>query len=387
MDVATITDTLTSIYDAALSGKNWNRALDACKQAVMADGAMIYQFSSNENVRFALEETSSNFVEVQQLLAEYNRLVSEGQGSNYDQEGLGFVHTTQPFSITLDDNIWSLDKAYLARPEVQLGLRAGYLRRSFINLSSDPITMSGLVFLYGRHRDTAIPHSVSEIGPLIAPHVSKAAEVFRFTSGLREKYNAVLSVLDMISTGILVVSETADIIVKNRIMRQLLDEKSGLYETTNGQLAAENENASAALKHGIAEVSATAKGMNDQSGMIVQVPRRGVGTPLIAVVSPLRDAEIEIDKGLSGALITLVDPLRPGGVKSDLIAAVYGLTSAEARVAGLVLQGNSNTEIAERIEVSPETIKSQISMILAKSGCRNRAAFIWRVFQLSPPVI
>lgn len=379
-------DILTSIYDAALSDKNWGRALDTCKQAVGAELALLYQFSIAETVSFALEETSSNVVQFAPLLAEYNQLVADGRGSNYDQEGLGFVHTTPPFAVTLDDNIWSLDQTYLDRPEVQIGLRTGCLRRSFVNLSSDPITMSGLVFMYGRQFDAAIPNGIGQSGPLIAPHVSKAAEIFRLTNGLRQRYQAVLSVLDRISTGILVVLATADVVVKNSSARHLIEDGSGIFVSNTGQIAAVDDTANAALKQGIAQVSATAEGDSDKPGVVIQCPRRGTEVPLIAVITPLRDAEMEIEKGLVGALITLIDPLRPIEVQSDLVATAYGLTNAEARVAALVLQGLSNAEISERIEVSPETIKSQISAILAKTGCKSRVAFIWRVFQLSPPI-
>ncbi len=379
-------NTLISIYDAALSDNNWRSALDACQKAVNAADAMFYQFSRAETVSFALEETSTNITQHQHLLSEYNQLVAEGRGSNYDEEGLGYVHQTQPYTVTLDENIWSLDETYLARPEVQIALKGGYLRRSFINLSSDPITLSGLIFLYGRNCDDAVPAGVKEVGPFFAPHVSKAAEIFRLTTGLRQKYNAVLSVLDKISTGVLVVLENGNIAVKNRCAQQLLEEKSGVSETKSGQFAANDDTAAALLKRAIQEVGLTAKGEHDQSGVVVQIPRRDGDVPLIAVVSPLRDGEMEIEKGLSGALVTLVDPMRPVDVQCDLVAQAYGLTKAETRVAELVLQGKSNVEISDRFEVSPETVKSQISAILAKSGCKSRVAFIWRVFQLIPPI-
>ncbi|MEE4187803.1 MAG: helix-turn-helix transcriptional regulator [Roseobacter sp.] len=381
-----IKNTLVSIYDAALSNKNWGRALDACQQAVNADSAMFYQFCSNETVSFALEETSSNLRKHQHLLTEYNQLVAEGRGSNYDQEGLGYVHTTRLFSVSLDEDIWSLDDAYLSRPEVQIGMRGGYLRRSFVNLSGDPIMLSGLVFLYGRQYDHAVPRNVNEIGSLIAPHFSKAAEIFRLTEGLRQKYNAVLSVLDRVSTGVMVVSEKGSIIVRNRSAQKVLEEKSGLSEAISGRLVAGDDNAAALLKRAVLEASCTARGENDQSGAVIQIPRRHTNVPLIAVVSPLRDAEMEIEKGLVGALITLIDPSQPVDVQSDLVATAYGLTKAEARVAALVLQGMSNAEISDRFEVSPETVKTQISAVLAKSGCNSRVAFIWRVFQLTPPI-
>lgn len=379
--------TLTAIYDSALSDRHWSRALDYCKDAVGADASMLYQFSATEVVSFSLDETSSNFVSASSHLTEYNRLVAEGRGTNYDQEGLGYVHTTPPFRVVLDEDIWALEASYFARPEVQIGMRAGWLRRSFLNLSTDPSTMSGLIFLYGRDKDAEIPKKIFEAGPFVAPHVSKAAEVHRFTSEVRKKYNAVLAVLDRIPTGVLMVSHSREIILQNRRAQQLLEERSGLIADNSKRLIAQDEDTTAALNAAIASASATANGEGVQAGVNVRLPRRDRRTPLVAVISPVRDADIEIEKGLTGALITLIDPLSPLAIDPDIVALVYGLTKAEARVAKQILKGHSNTEISERLHVSSETIKSHIGAIFRKSGCQSRVAFVWRMFQLAPPIM
>ena len=53
---------------------------------------------------------------------------------------------------------------------------------------------------------------------------------------------------------------------------------------------------------------------------------------------------------------------------------------------GLVAEGLSNAEIAERLFVSHTTVKTHINQILRKTGCRNRAQAIVYAFrnQMSP---
>lgn len=377
---------LTSIYDAAISENAWTPALDIIKTQTSAKTIILYEFPSSNRVEYELNRFSTGSVPLEPLIDEYNRLVASGGGSGYDQEGLGYVHKTASFSVVDDDDIWMIDDAHFERPELAIGRRAGLWRRTFVNLSTDPAAKRGLIFLYGGGASFKPPRDANRLSSKIGPHLAKALELYRFTHGLRTTYRAVLTVLDRLATGILVVSHRGDVIVANRMASELLAAGDGLRCVGGSRLGARNTDADARLLAIIGEVAATAQGDADNSGESVRIPRAGAPDALVAVISPLRDAEMELERGLTGALVTLVDPSRPIDTPMDLVASLYSLTQAERRVAELLLQGMTNSQIAEVIGVSSETIKSQVGAILRKSGCRSRVALIWRIFQVVPPL-
>ena len=53
-----------------------------------------------------------------------------------------------------------------------------------------------------------------------------------------------------------------------------------------------------------------------------------------------------------------------------------GLTHREVEILGLMAQGLTNPEIAERLFLSNHTVKTHINRIFAKTGSRDRVAAV-----------
>ncbi len=314
-------------------------------------------------------------------------MVAQGRGSGYDQEGLGTTHATDVGTVLYDTDVWTLDDVHRMRPEMILNMRAGVYRRALVNLSNDPNSLRGLVLMYGRERDAGLPSSIKSVVPELVPHFVKAIEVNRFTHELQRKYQAVLSVLDKVATGVMVLSPTGDVILSNRTAKEVAEADEGIAITRSGNLAFRNPDTGAEFREKVRSVSQTAAGENSDTGRRVLIATASNDTPIIALIAPLRDANMEIEKGLTGALVTLIDPKREVKIELETLARAYKLTPSELRAAGYLVKGLSNSAISERLDRSPETIKTQLSSIYQKCGCKNRIEFLWRVFQLSPPIL
>ena len=69
--------------------------------------------------------------------------------------------------------------------------------------------------------------------------------------------------------------------------------------------------------------------------------------------------------------------LRPRvGGSPEAIRQLDGLTAREREVLALVARGDSNTEIAEALVISPLTAKTHVNRVMAKLGARDRAQLV-----------
>jgi DNA-binding CsgD family transcriptional regulator len=98
-----------------------------------------------------------------------------------------------------------------------------------------------------------------------------------------------------------------------------------------------------------------------------------------AVPDILREiAETGHEVALLNLLSRLEEPAiaRKAGLRSGASSL---LTSRENEVSALLIQGLTNQEIAERLFISPATVKVHVRHIYEKLGVRNRAGAVARL--------
>jgi DNA-binding CsgD family transcriptional regulator len=68
-----------------------------------------------------------------------------------------------------------------------------------------------------------------------------------------------------------------------------------------------------------------------------------------------------------------------------ILQALFDLTPAEARVAGLIGSGHSVTKTGARLDVQANTVRTHLKSIYAKTGARRQADIVDIVAARSPP--
>jgi DNA-binding CsgD family transcriptional regulator len=66
------------------------------------------------------------------------------------------------------------------------------------------------------------------------------------------------------------------------------------------------------------------------------------------------------------------------------LAELYRLTGREREAIGYLLQGLTSKEIAVRMEISPNTVKAFLRVVMVKMGATTRSAIVARIFTAQP---
>ena len=170
------------------------------------------------------------------------------------------------------------------------------------------------------------------------------------------------AVLDAVGDALIVLTREGRVVHANAAAEAVLRRRDGL-SLVRGALVARTQTADAALKRAIAAATAS----SNCSASAVPV-RRSCGGQYSLTVSGLRAG---FTPGL--VLIAFRDPDLVDPTVGRRLAALYGLSKAEAEIATRLAEGAPPSEIAEHRGVSLETVRKQLKSVFDKLGCSRQS--------------
>jgi DNA-binding NarL/FixJ family response regulator len=76
------------------------------------------------------------------------------------------------------------------------------------------------------------------------------------------------------------------------------------------------------------------------------------------------------------SLAVLLERSSPRSVSINLLFDRFHLTTREQEVAQFLLQGLTSKEIGQRMQISPNTVKAFLRLIMVKMGCSTRSGIV-----------
>ena len=213
----------------------------------------------------------------------------------------------------------------------------------------------------GRVFSDASPERMRRSGvfaPMVAPHQIK-------TSG---RQIVALQILDRFSIGIILLDSAGRILFANAAARCLLRNGHRL-----GARASIFDHLPPATSRRLGDRLEQPAGAPTTA---ISVPHTSDGSSLMLVVSSVRPKEAaQLGRGLQQAttILFLCDPARAIDLPAVWMMDAYGLTVAEARAALSASSGTTVAAIARQLGLSPNTIKTHLRRVFAKTDTGRQA--------------
>jgi DNA-binding CsgD family transcriptional regulator len=372
-------EALLPIYDAMTDASRWSGALGLVATSVGAVGGGLYTRRIDDR---PYDFSAMSHPYTAATLAEYKaHRFDELEAHQWE-----YLSRRLPLEIICDDETGIPREELERREDYRFNRdRWGIGRRLGVRLNAIPSWYDAAVFVFGKDQSEVPALSYRALRPLL-PHLAKAVEVGRAFAMLRERYRAALSVLDHVMVGLAVALPSGELIVHNAEARRIFSQADGLALGRDGRLICREPDLRRGIDFAIARAAGTLRGIADCPESLHLVPRPSGAHAYLLEIAPLADQGGEIEPGLEGALVTIVDPDNVPPTSVRRFAELHGLTPAEAEVCALLVEGATRDEIAERRGTTPETAKQQIKSLMRKCDAHQRGQLIRLIFRTLPPV-
>lgn len=232
-------------------------------------------------------------------------------------------------------------------------------------------------------RDDTAPSPASMARLLqLAPHIRRAVTITDLFEAEQRKAGIFREVIDNLSHPVLVVTNDMQLLYANESAETLLRE-GVLIRQMEGRLVIAYAPAQTSAVH------AVELGHRDE----VLLGAVGIGVPLVKAERPsilhVLPLGRRLNAGLSSQATAAIFIAAPGTNPMpaiEAIAALFGLTAAEKRVASLAADGMTRSEIAQANGVSEHTVKTQLGVVYDKTGTRDQRQLQLLMRELTPPI-
>lgn len=337
------------IYEAAVIPEMWPVALAQLGAAVQAFGAALVSVDHNASVRFVSTET------YQQTYTRYDAL----GGFNMHNPRAERAIAGRRFEFVPDTELCTIEE--LATDQMyELFLRPfglGWTIGSPVPSPSHDLTYFDLCRL-----QDDVPFGPSEATLLnqFRPHLARAALLATRLELTRARATA--DILEKLGLAGAVLASDGTVLAANL----LLDELSPRITTSAfDKLHVAHRPAASSLN------LVLGAGHTAELPMSIPIPADGESPALVLHVLPVERAAHDIF-AKAGFIVFVTPVTRPDIPTADLISGLFDLSPAEAGVARGVAAGHTLQAIADKRDVSLETVRTQLKAVFEKTGTRRQ---------------
>ena len=353
-----------AIYDAALGEQSWEAALRVVSDEVGGASLLLSAGHLSDPGGFAVWEHDLD----RSLVDSGKYSASDGADAGKNpgfRAGFG-APLTRSFDIRARIGDAECDASPFWRSFM---LPQGFVRPRIFALTHERGWVSGgFASFAGREMDR---REVARLDRVL-PHLARGLRLWAEIGRLRSANRSLEAALDLMEFGVLLVDSELRILFCNACASDLLSRRNGLGAALSRlRITAPPQHRE--LQDAIARIARPEEPWDGVPPASIAVPRPGGLPPLALSVFPATAGDLP-GRPAASAIVMVSDPARNGALPDPaLLADLWGLTPAEARVAQLAPLAMGRRQIAALLGLSENTVKSHLTAIREKLGAHSMA--------------
>lgn len=373
IDPVWLSEAIGTVYDCVLAPDRWPRVIEAiCSQLSFASGVLGIVQS-----RPVAHQFVSNYGYDDEWMALIPAYISESVALWGGPVRIDSFPLEEPIVASEIDQRrhWEDNRYYcdILKPRgLNEAVVVGLARNAHLN---------GYL-AFNRHR------SIGKVGPaerdylrLLAPHVRRAVTITDLLDLKGLERATFRSVLDGMSSAVILVDEALRVVHMNRAAETLLAGRAP-FDIVGERLSIAGADAQSALRGAVLLAAENE----------TQLVRRGLGIPVrgpddvaaILHVLPLHRGEVRsglVQRAVAAVFVAMTGEENRTPV--DAISLLYDLSPAERQVFAGIAQAKSIADTAAAIGVAPSTVRSHLLRVFEKTGCKRQPELVALASQLS----
>jgi DNA-binding CsgD family transcriptional regulator len=209
----------------------------------------------------------------------------------------------------------------------------------------------------------------------------------RDTTRARKMINSLQRVaveaLDQLNVGFIATDDAGRLLLTNSTAELILSTRDGLEVTSEGILSSTYGPLLNLMKtSGEMNTNVEAWPGNAQAhSRVFAVPRRAGRKSLTITVRRVVQVSSTLDRDETAALVFILDPELSTDASSAQLGQLYRLTSAEARLARLLMEGKTFDACCEELRVQPSTTRMHLCHLFAKTDVERQSQLVSLLFK------
>jgi DNA-binding CsgD family transcriptional regulator len=187
--------------------------------------------------------------------------------------------------------------------------------------------------------------------------------------------------LDLLNLGLAVTDPMGRLLLANRTAEHVLAMRDGLQLTSRGVLQSSLYSSPSVVDVLQQAASATLPEEQEASDVVLAVQRPSGKRPLTLLVRSANGLPEDGYPATTAALVFILDPELPVEVDAAELHQLYGLTTAETRLANLLMQGKSLEDCCYELGIRRPTACTHLQQLFKKTGVQRQSQLVSLLFK------